>query len=112
MPAGEGDAVNEGEAARRLRQTDNGDCSTEQWALDAVKEIEEELGLGPRVVQLVSCVQGNSNPEQATCDDPAYFLSVRAVLDPSMNAEESRCVCARLRCGAALQCRVSCACVQ
>jgi len=92
-------AGDNGGPARRLQQTDDGDCSTKEWALDAVAEIGLELGLEPGEVQVASCVRGTSATEQGTCDDPAYILNVAVILDPSLKAEESRCVAG---CGAVL----------
>jgi len=82
-----------GGAARKLQQGDDGDCSTKGWALDAVTDIGSELGLEPGEVQIASCVRGTSaSPELGTCDEPAYILNIVIVLNPSLDAEESRCV--------------------
>jgi len=102
MPADNPDAAGDaGGQARRLQQTDDGDCSTKEGALDAVAEIGLELGLDPGEVQIASCTRGTSATEQGTCDDPAYILNVAVFLDPSLDAEESRCVSQATWCGAA-----------
>jgi len=104
MPADNPDAAGDnGGPARRLQQTDDGDCSTKEWALDAVAEIGLELGLESGEVQVASCVRGTSAIDQGTCDDPAFILNVAVVLNPSLDAEESRCVAG---CGAVLCCSV------